>query len=177
MAKRIGLILLAVIPALIFIQSLFFKFTGSPDSQQIFGLIEYSFALWGLPGLFIGGPFQAPVVGVVELIAALLLLAGIAVPRLQAIGALLGLGVLSGALFFHLFTALGVAVPLVDGTGCPLIDTVAGGTAPDRAAILAAPNCQADPSLFALAVVAFLCCAARLGLRRAARTGRQRRVA
>lgn len=166
MAKRIGILVLAVIPALIFLQSLVFKFLGAPDTKQIFGLIEHSFANWGLPGLFVGGPFQATTVGIVELIAASLLIAGIFRPALQAIGALVGLLVMSGAIFFHLFTDLGVNVPFVDGTACPLIDTVEGGTAASRSAILSTQGCAGDPTLFAMAVVTFLCCLGLVIIRR-----------
>ena len=107
--------------ALVFIQSLFFKFTGSPETVYIF---EAKLEPWatslGFPGLFApGGIFSARVVGAVELIASVLLLAGAALPArraVQVLGAALGLGVISGAIFFHLFTPLGVAVVNTDGS-------------------------------------------------------------
>lgn len=108
--------------AFVFLQSLFFKFSNSPETVYIF---EEKLDPWaaslGFPGLFApGGIFSAVVVGSVELVAALLLLAGAAFSAwrgLQALGALMGLGVISGAIFFHLFTPLGVAVRNADGSG------------------------------------------------------------
>lgn len=106
--------------AFVFIQSLFFKFTGSPETVYIFqGKLEPWAASLGFPGLFApGGIFSAHVVGSFELIASVLLLAGAFTRRhlLQALGALMGLGVISGAIFFHLFTPLGVAVANADGS-------------------------------------------------------------
>ena len=69
--------------AFVFIQSLFFKFTGSPETVYIF---ETKLDAWagslGFPGLFApGGPFSAQVVGAAELVASLLLLAGAASSR------------------------------------------------------------------------------------------------
>ena len=46
------------------------------------------------------------VVGSVELVTSVLLL----VRKTQALGAVLALGVISGAIFFHLFTPLGVSI-------------------------------------------------------------------
>lgn len=107
--------------AFVFVQSLFFKFSGSPETVYIFeGKLDPWAASLGLPGLFApGGPFSAVVVGSVELVASLLLLAGAALAGwrvLQALGAALGLGVISGAIFFHLATPLGVAVVNADGS-------------------------------------------------------------
>ena len=105
--------------AFIFIQSLFFKFTNSPETQYIFGTLDQWGGSLGLPGLFApGGIFSQYVVGSAELVASLMLLASL-VPALRGIrpfGALIGLGVISGAIFFHLFTPLGVSVPNADGT-------------------------------------------------------------
>ena len=74
----------------------------------------------GFAGAFApGGIFSAKVVGSFELIASSLLLIGAAMPRrriVQVIGAVMGLGVISGAIFFHLFTPLGVAVVNADGS-------------------------------------------------------------
>ncbi len=107
--------------AFVFIQSLFFKFTGSPETVYIFqGKLDPWAATLGFPGVFApGGIFSATVVGTMELIASVLLLSGAAVARwrtLQVLGAALGLGVISGAIFFHLFTPLGVAVVNTDGS-------------------------------------------------------------
>lgn len=114
-------IMMSLYVAFVFVQSLFFKFAGSPETVYIFeGKLEPWAAGLGFPGLFApGGVFSAVVIGSVELLAALMLLLGMAVERLrvvQGLGALLGLGVISGAIFFHLFTPLGIAVVNADGT-------------------------------------------------------------
>jgi hypothetical protein len=105
----------------VFVQSLFFKFTGSPETVYIFqGKLDPWAASLGFPGLFApGGLFSAKVVGTFELIASVLLLAGAALSgqrAVQVLGAAMGLGVISGAIFFHLFTPLGVAVVNTDGS-------------------------------------------------------------
>ena len=105
--------------AFVFLQSLFFKFTNSPETQYIFGTLDAWGTSLGFPGLFAPrGVFSQYVVGSTELIASLLLLFGLALgrPLLQAGGALLALGVISGAIFFHLFTPLGVQVRNTDGS-------------------------------------------------------------
>lgn len=98
----------------VFVQSLFFKFSGSEETVIIFNTIADWMA--GLPVLAaIAEPFAAyggNVVGFTELVAAVLIL----VPRTRFYGALLGFGVISGAIFFHLFTPLGV-VRVVDAAG------------------------------------------------------------
>ena len=103
----------------VFIQSLFFKFAGSPETVHIFGTLDGWAAGLGFPGLFApGGLFSARVIGSLELVASLLLLASL-LPRFRLLrppGALMALGVISGAILFHLFTPLGVAVPNADGT-------------------------------------------------------------
>ena len=105
--------------AFVFIQSLFFKFTNSPETQYIFGTLDQWGGSLGFPGLFApSGIFSQYVVGSAELVASVMLLASL-VPALRGLrpfGALLGLGVISGAIFFHLFTPLGVSVPNADGT-------------------------------------------------------------
>mgnify|MGYP007026938444 CR=1 FL=1 len=70
--------LLTAYVAVIFIQSLFFKFTGSPETVYIFqGKLDPWAASLGFPGVFApGGIFSAKVVGSFELIASVLLLAG-----------------------------------------------------------------------------------------------------
>lgn len=99
---------LSLFIAVVFVQSLFFKFSNSFETQHIFGTIGQ----WmeGLPVLAsVADQFAAYggyTVGSVELIAALLLL----VRKTQFFGALLSWGVISGAIFFHLFTPLGVSV-------------------------------------------------------------------
>ena len=145
--KRHGHWLLTLYVAFVFIQSLFFKFTGSPETVYIFqGKLDPWAASLGFAGLFApGGLFSAKVVGSFELIAAVLLLAGAAMSAqraVQVLGAAMGLGVISGAIFFHLFTPLGVAVVNADGSSD-------GG------------------ELFALACGVWLACALLLWLRRA----------
>jgi hypothetical protein len=81
-----------VIVAAILIQTLYFKFTGSPESIYIFETVGME--PWGRIGS-----------GIVELLAALFIL----YYRTIWLGALLALGVICGALFFH-FTTLGIEV-------------------------------------------------------------------
>jgi uncharacterized membrane protein YphA (DoxX/SURF4 family) len=99
--------------AIIFIQSLFFKFSDAPDTQHIFGTLDSWAGSYGFPGLFNrGGIFSAIVIGSAELVASTLLLLGFIpkLKRLRPIGALMALCIISGAIFFHLFTPLGVQV-------------------------------------------------------------------
>ena len=119
--KKHGHWILTLFVAFVFIQSLFFKFTGSPETVYIFeGKLDPWAASLGFKGIFApGGIFSAKVVGSAELVASILVLAGafIASQRLvQVAGAALGLGVISGAIFFHLFTPLGIAVVNTDGS-------------------------------------------------------------
>lgn len=83
---------LRLIASVILLQTLFFKFSASEESVYIFSTIGME--PWGRIGT-----------GVMELIAALLIL----IPRTTAFGALLAIGLMSGALFFHL-TTLGIEV-------------------------------------------------------------------
>lgn len=117
--RRLLAAALALYIAFVFVQSLFFKFTDSPETQYIFGTLDAWGAGLGFPGLFAPrGPFSQYVVGSAELVASLLLLAGLflARPLLSMAGAALALGVISGAIFFHLFTPLGVQVRNTDGS-------------------------------------------------------------
>jgi uncharacterized membrane protein YphA (DoxX/SURF4 family) len=79
-----------IVPAIILLQTLFFKFTAHPQSVKLFTAIGME--PWGRIGT-----------GVAELVAAILLL----IPRFTVLGALFGLGLMSGALYFH-FTAIGI---------------------------------------------------------------------
>jgi uncharacterized membrane protein YphA (DoxX/SURF4 family) len=87
-----GLWILRIIAALILLQTLFFKFSGAEESIYIFSTIGME--PWGRIGS-----------GVLELIAAILIL----FPRTTVIGAGLGLGLMAGAIFFHI-TKLGIEV-------------------------------------------------------------------
>jgi hypothetical protein len=145
--KKHGHWLLTAYVAFVFIQSLFFKFTGSPETVYIFqGKLDPWAASLGFAGVFApGGIFSAKVVGSFELIASVLLIVGASLTGsrlVQVLGAAMGLGVISGAIFFHLFTPLGVAVVNTDGSSD-------GG------------------ELFMLACGVWLCCALLLWLRRA----------
>ena len=88
----IGIWVLRILPALILLQTLFYKFSGADESVFIFS--ELGMEPWGRIGS-----------GIMELIAALLLL----YPRTTHIGAALGMGLMAGAIFFHL-TKLGISV-------------------------------------------------------------------
>jgi uncharacterized membrane protein YphA (DoxX/SURF4 family) len=81
-----------ILAAVILLQTLFFKFTGASESVYIF--TKVGLEPWGRYGS-----------GVAELVAAVLLLT----PRFSWAGALLALGVISGAIVSHL-TVLGVEV-------------------------------------------------------------------
>ncbi len=111
--------LMAVFMAVIFLDSLRFKFTDHPKTQEIFGRLDGWAETIGAPGLFgHTGLFSQYVIGTIELLAATLLLVGLH-PRfkhLQAGGALAGLLVMMGAVSFHLFTPLGID-PNNDGAG------------------------------------------------------------
>ena len=108
------------IAAAILLQTLFFKFTAAKESVYIFSTLGME--PWGRIGS-----------GVAELIASVLLL----LPQTVVFGAILSLGVISGAIFFHL-TRLGIELPAVDDHG----------------------------ELFALAVVVLLCSLAVLIMHR-----------
>ncbi len=101
---------LAVFSSMIFLDSLRFKFTDHPNTQEIFTRLNDWATSLGADGLFAHtGLFSQYVIGSAELIASALLLIGIlpALRRLQALGALIGFAVMSGAISFHLFTPLG----------------------------------------------------------------------
>lgn len=112
--KRYGLTILSLYIAFIFVQSLFFKYTNAVEPQHIFGTLDqWADDALGLPGLFApGGLFSQYVVGTVELIASALLLSGAFLKRqaFQSVGACAGAIIMAGAIFFHLFTPLGVVI-------------------------------------------------------------------
>ncbi|EMJ96506.1 DoxX family membrane protein [Leptospira alstonii] len=84
--KKIFLYCLRTIVALIFLQTLFYKFTGASESVAIFS--KLGMEPWGRIGT-----------GILELIVSILLF----VPGWNWFGSLLGLGLMSGAVFSHLF--------------------------------------------------------------------------
>lgn len=83
---------LQIIAAGILLQTLFFKFSGAPESVYIFTTVGIE--PWGRIGT-----------AVAELVAAALLL----IPALKHFGALLALGIMGGAILSHL-TILGIEV-------------------------------------------------------------------
>ncbi len=89
---------LQIIVAVILFQTLFFKFTGAQESVYIF--TKLGAEPWGRIGS-----------GIVELIAVILLL----IPSTVTVGAILSMGVISGAIMSHLIR-LGIVVVNSDGT-------------------------------------------------------------
>ena len=85
-AKKIISLLLQIIAAVILLQTLYFKFTAHPQSVELF--TKLGVEPWGRIGT-----------GVIELITSVLLL----IPRTKIFGALLGIGLMIGAIFSHLF--------------------------------------------------------------------------
>ena len=112
--KKIANWILPLYIAFVFLQSLFFKFSGSQEIVIIFSTIGTWMLDIGLPQGFAEGfsSYGGTVTGIAELIAAILVL----IPVTRVWGALAGLMVMSGAIFFHLFTPLGV-VRIVDAAG------------------------------------------------------------
>lgn len=84
--------ILRLAAAIILFQTLFFKFTGAPESVYIFTTLGIE-------------PYGRIGSGIGELIAGILLL----IPRFTWLGALMGVAVMSGAIFSHL-TKLGIVV-------------------------------------------------------------------
>lgn len=98
--KSIAVFVLSLYIAFVFVQSLFYKFTGSAESIFIFSTIRE----WSGIGLF--EPFGRWFIGFCELVASVLLF----VPRTRIWGAGMALVIISGAIFFHLFSPLGIEV-------------------------------------------------------------------
>jgi putative oxidoreductase len=76
---------LRIIAAVILLQTLYFKFTAQPESVELF--TKLGVEPWGRIGT-----------GIIELVASILLL----LPSTILIGALLGMGLMSGAILSHL---------------------------------------------------------------------------
>lgn len=91
-AQNITSWVLQLIVAIILFQTLFFKFTGAEESKYIFSTLGME--PWGRIGS-----------GIAELIAVILLL----IPSTITYGAIIALGVISGAIISHL-TKLGIVV-------------------------------------------------------------------
>jgi uncharacterized membrane protein YphA (DoxX/SURF4 family) len=117
--NKIILWLLRLIPAAIMLQTLYFKFTAHPQSVKLFTIL-------GLE------PWGRITIGIFELIASILLLFS----RTVLPGAALGVGLMCGALFFHLTNnAIGV-------------------------------NFDGDPILFIYALITLACCLALVFIKR-----------
>lgn len=86
------ILLLRLIAAAILLQTLFFKFTGAPESKYIFSTLGIE-------------PWGRWFSGFCELIASLLLL----IPATQVIGAVMAFGIMFGAIFSHVLI-LGIVV-------------------------------------------------------------------
>jgi uncharacterized membrane protein YphA (DoxX/SURF4 family) len=92
MIKLILIWVFRLTAAIILLQTLYFKFTGAEESVYIFSTLGME-------------PYGRIGSGIVELIAAILIL----IPRTTLLGALLGAGVMLGAIFSHHFV-LGIDV-------------------------------------------------------------------
>ena len=109
----------SLVAAAVFLDSLRFKFTNAVETQVIFGRLDAWAAGFGAKGLFAQtGLFSQYVIGSAELGASTLLLLGLfpALRRLQTVGALIAVAVMTGAVNFHLWTPLGID-PNNDGGG------------------------------------------------------------
>ncbi|WDI32839.1 hypothetical protein PUV54_06465 [Hyphococcus flavus] len=107
----------------IFLDSLRFKFTSHPTPEHIFTTLRD----WSGIGLFFpAGPW---VIGLGELLSSILLIGlplvlflankkNLIAPS-QFLGALIALGIMSGAIVFHLFTPLGIETPVEWANGEP----------------------------------------------------------
>jgi uncharacterized membrane protein YphA (DoxX/SURF4 family) len=88
--RNIALWILRLVPAIILMQTLYFMFTAHPLSVKLFTTMGME-------------PYGRIGTGILEGIAVILLL----IPRFTGYGALLGLMMMTGALYFHL-TKLGI---------------------------------------------------------------------
>lgn len=89
---------LRVVVAVVLLQTLYFKFTAAPESVYIFSKLGVE-------------PYGRIATGIFELIAAVLIL----VPRTSLVGALLGFGLMCGAIISHVFV-LGIEFQNDGGT-------------------------------------------------------------
>ncbi len=84
--------ILRLLAAILMLQTLFFKFTAAPESVYIFSTLKME-------------PWGRLLTGIAELVASILIL----YPSTIAFGALLGLGIMSGAMLSHLLV-LGIEI-------------------------------------------------------------------
>ncbi len=92
MLRKIAYIVARLAAAFIMGQTLYFKFTGSPESMYIFKMVGME-------------PWGRWLIGIMELIASVLIL----IPRTAWAGGLLAVGLMVGAIGMHL-TILGIEV-------------------------------------------------------------------
>ena len=92
------ILILRIIAAGILLQTLFFKFSGAPESIYIFNQLGVE-------------PWGRFFTGFIELVVSILLL----IPATSAVGALMSLGVMGGAILSHIFV-LGIQVQNDGGT-------------------------------------------------------------
>jgi UPF0716 family protein affecting phage T7 exclusion len=90
--KNIFVTIATYVAAIILLQTLYFKFTAQPESVYIFSKLGAE-------------PYGRIGSGILELIAGVLLI----IPKTRIWGSFLGLGIISGAIFSHLFI-LGITV-------------------------------------------------------------------
>jgi uncharacterized membrane protein YphA (DoxX/SURF4 family) len=90
MKKNTILLILRITVALILLQTLYFKFTAHPESVILFSKLGME-------------PWGRIMVGIQELLASILIL----IPATVGFGAILTVGLMAGAIFFHL-TILGI---------------------------------------------------------------------
>ena len=90
--------ILRIAAAVILLQTLYFKFTAAPESVYIFSTLGIE-------------PYGRIGSGIAELIASVLIL----IPRTTLLGAILGMGVMAGAILSHLLF-LGIEVQSDGGT-------------------------------------------------------------
>ncbi len=90
--------IIRIVAAIILLQTLYFKFTAAEESVYIFSTLGIE-------------PYGRIGSGIVELIASILIL----IPRTTFLGALIGMGVMAGALLSHILF-LGIEVQNDGGT-------------------------------------------------------------
>jgi len=88
--RNVGIWILRLVAAIIMLQTLYFKFTAQPESVQLFTKLGME-------------PYGRIGTGILELIASILIL----IPRYTGYGAIIGLFLMTGALYFHL-TKIGI---------------------------------------------------------------------
>jgi uncharacterized membrane protein YphA (DoxX/SURF4 family) len=88
--RQIGIWILRVVPAFIFLKTLYFNFTANPQSVRLFTQLRLE-------------PYGRIGTAVLDTVAVILLL----IPKFTGYGAILGMIMMTGALYFHL-TKIGI---------------------------------------------------------------------